>query len=1683
MLSVFVTGVSGLFSALEISSHSQTHMEESPGATPVVTNSSSAEILKEFSQRPLSFEPYQDGRDTSGVKFISRGGESSVLLSSDRMALDLSTKDDRSRAAQRRAQTLRMTLAGANAQADGYGADELPGKVNYLNGNDPDGWRRDIPTFARVTYKEVYPGIDVDYYGNQRQLEYDFRLRPGADAAQIRLGFDGARRLRLNEVGDLILETAGGDVAMKKPVIYQDIDGERHEIDGAYVFRGKRGVGFRVGAYDTNHELVIDPVLSYSRVIGGDGPNVGNGIAVDASGNAYVVGTTNSTNFPVTNPFQAARAGLIDVFVMKLNPSGNVVYSTYLGGSSDDIGRGIAIDAAGNAYITGWTFSNNFPTAGPLQAARSTAPDVFMTKLNSTGSGLVYSTYLGGTGDDRAYAIAVDPANNAYITGQTFSANFPVANASQAARSGTGDVFVTKFNPAGSALTYSTYLGGSQSFEIGNGIAADPDGNAYVTGQTVSTDFPVLNAFQATKGDTFTSGSFDAFVTKFNPAGSRVFSTYIGGGFSEVASAIALDSSRNIYITGATNSTDFPTRDPLQATIDGVEDDAFVTKLNAAGTALVYSTFLGGNGDDTPTGIAVDSTGRAVVTGKTASPDFPSVRSLQSIGGGGIFQSRDGAVSWNYRNDALSHPIGISAPSQTVGGLAIDPLDSSIYAATGSGVFKSFAGVFPWQVTTQDFPAHSVAVAPRNSAIVYAGNFGRVTRSQNAGGTWTDSTIGLPSETVNSIAVDPSNDSVLYAATGIGTVGGGVYKSTDGGVTWSAVRTGLPNLGANTIIDDLGAPSTLYVGVGSTASATAGVYKTTNGGTSWTRMSNGLANNAVLGLAFDPTTSATIYAATPQGVYRTTDSGSTWTRILQTGFSVLSVAVDPRNASNLYIGTETLSGQGVFKSTDGGLNWTASGLADNRITGLAIDPFTSVITAGSNALSAADSSTDMFVSAINTAGSSLLFSSYLGGTARDESRAVGFDSSGNIFVTGSSYSTDVIAGAPDPALRTANLSGLPVPEGTSEPIRDPSKGTTGRIFGGLSTDCPPIEIIIGCSEFVAGRLLSCQIYISGGTPPYNVSVAGLPAGLRLESIAANSPQGSWFISGIPVPGTSTLTVNVTDSQACFGEETAPLSIVMEQASGLTVKKQLVGYNPQTRLAVFVVEVTNGTTLTLDRASLYDDPRNFAGGDLGTSVIAMSPTSGTAGWSCELTPRGRCTKPNLAPGETARFDVVVQVAGDFPLDSFFNLAGASGSFGGNILRGRAAVKVDLSRSPTITRFSPPSGPPATTVIVDGTDFNPPTRPEPELQAFPGLTNAPAATVVRFNGVPAAITSITDTQIVTQVPAGATSGPITVTTSGGTATSATNFIVTSATTPTATPTATPTPTPTLPPGGFEGDLAPRFAGDGQFRANDLQVMRDFFSGQAVNPAFNEFQRADSAPYETRGDGRIVASDVQQMRNFIAGLSEPQPGGGPLEPVTAPAMLRESPYGDLTKLGRRTLRIAPADAIAGDKATIYVELDGNGDEVAAGFTLKFDPERLSDPHVTLGSEAAGGAVLTMNRTRIDEGYLGVLIDSSVPIAPVSPAVLITISFEVAAISEVGWTRLEFGDRLIAPNISNTEARSLPARYADGLLQIRPSAIGRKQAHGRLECVLLRYGDPKCSSPSGLPAIARPAMWLEAD
>jgi hypothetical protein len=636
-------------------------------------------VTRAYANLPLSFIPNAGQTDRS-VRYYAKGAGYGFYFTDHKAVVALQRGD--------RGQALELRFLGANPKAEPIAADRGTGRVNYLAGLER---HTDLPTYGRLVYRDLWPGIDMVFRGTGGKFTYEFRLRPGAQVSDIRLAYAGARGVSLGVGGTLQIHTPLGTLKDAPPQSFQRIDGRRVPVDSRYALVGD-SYGFSVGHHDPRKPIVIDPSLAYSTFLGGSSGDDVRGIAVDSAGAAYVTGATLSTDFPTTaGAFDTSANGIDDAFVTKLEPDGSgPSYSTFLGGSSVDVGSRIAVDSAGAAYVTGLTLSTDFPTtAGAFDTSASGNEDAFITKLNPAGSGLSYSSFLGGSGQDFGNSVAVDSAGAAYVIGGTVSTDFPTtAGAFETSFNGAFDAFVTKLDPAGSGLAYSTYLGGS-SVDNGFGIAVDSAGAAYVTGETF-TDFPTTaGAF-----DTSANGIDDAFVTKLDPAGSGLaYSTYLGGSNNDQGLGITVDSAGAAYVTGLTLSTDFPTTAGAFDT-SANDLDAFVTKLNPAGSGLSYSTFLGGSSVDVGQGIAVDSAGAAYVAGFTPSTDFPTTAGAfdTSYNGGD-----DGFVTKLERDGSgLSYSTFLGGSNFEDGlGIAVDSAGAAYVAGvTSSTDFPITAGAF-----------------------------------------------------------------------------------------------------------------------------------------------------------------------------------------------------------------------------------------------------------------------------------------------------------------------------------------------------------------------------------------------------------------------------------------------------------------------------------------------------------------------------------------------------------------------------------------------------------------------------------------------------------------------------------------------------------------------------------------------------------------------------------------------------------------------------------------------------------------------------------------------------------------------------------------------------------------------------------------------------------------------------
>jgi hypothetical protein len=518
---------------------------------------------------------------------------------------------------------LRFLNASSNVEI--AAAEQVGHKVNCFIGQDPEDWKTDLPTSLAVLYKGIYPRVNLKVRGTGGRIEYDWVVEPGGNVGDIQILSLGADSCGLDEEGNLLIRTALGEIIHKKPVGFQMAPEGKRSIAVKFKQLYENAYGYEAAPYDPRYPLIIDPlVLVYSSYLGGSKHDMITDIALDSSGAVYVVGVTESSNFPVQNGYDSSFASETDVFVAKLSPDGkSLVFSTFLGGNQLDVGYGIALDGMGAIYIVGLTQTANFPRKRAFDGSFGGEFDGFVTKLEAAGNALIYSTYLGGRDIDAAESICVDGRGAAYVAGFTASTNFPTKNAYDSTLSGAGDAFLTKFSPSGNIVEFSTYLGG-KGREYANDLALDSTGAIYVAGETRSSNFPRKNAFDGTK-----DGPLDGFLTKFAPSGrALVFSTYIGGEREDAVYGLAVDSSGSAYVVGYTYSTDFPVKDAYDSTLNSDWADAFLAQFNPAGNGLVFSTYYGGSKDDYASRVAVDDLGNIYSTGGTYSSNFPRKNGL-----------------------------------------------------------------------------------------------------------------------------------------------------------------------------------------------------------------------------------------------------------------------------------------------------------------------------------------------------------------------------------------------------------------------------------------------------------------------------------------------------------------------------------------------------------------------------------------------------------------------------------------------------------------------------------------------------------------------------------------------------------------------------------------------------------------------------------------------------------------------------------------------------------------------------------------------------------------------------------------------------------------------------------------------------------------------------------------------
>ncbi len=1192
---------------------------------------------------PLAFE-LNRGQAGPAAEFLARGEGYSLCLSAGGGAmLHLSSKNHDSR----HDAELGLSLESARVDSVGMGEKELEGRVSYLVGADPSKWRQGMPTFGRVEFKSVYPGVDLTYYGNQGRLEYDFRLAPGVKPGQITLKFDGPKGVALADNGDLNIQLAGGLVRWQHPVAWQEIDGQKVMVPCQYVledgFGGNNGheiVRFSLGNYNCSEPLVIDPVLLYSTYLGGSssGGDSANAVTTDAAGNVYFTGTDSSGTFA----FPAVR-GFLDAggnaaFVTKLDSTGtNALFTTFIGGSGNDSGQAIALDSTGHIFLAG-NASPGFPITNGFQTASANG---FLAELDTSGTNILYSTYIG----DSVNSLGVDGSGHAIVAGVTSLASFPVTPGvlrTNAPNGGSPCGFIVKVNPTLSgtnSLVYSTLFGGS-GYDGIQALAVDAFGDAYFTGTATSTNFPVTpGAFQTNR-----LGYSDAYVAELNPTGTAlVFSTLLGGSGNDGynTAGIALDADGNVYVTGQTDSKDFPTTPgAAQPTFGGGgpysnSGDAFVAKFNPTGSTLLWSTYLGGSLDDNATGITVDSNRNVYVTGDTSSLNFPTRQAAQTPNLFDAYKFASGATNWT----------GLAVGPQTINVFAVDPVNSSnVYAGATRGgsepvFYKSADGGLTWTGSDTGMPANfsvyngfsydtiqasvkSLTVDPSNPNVLYAGfsSGAGILKSTNSGGSWFAVTNGLPQlffaggggaggRVIGALAVDPHDSQVVFAALGaMNNSAGGIFRSADGGQTWSNVLAGATGSVGFVAVDiDSSDSSKIYAA----SSSQVGFFKSTDGGNTWTNLNTGLpSSDSVQTIAINPANSDNIYVGTfASGIYESLNGGTNWLVTGQNFYGVPSLAFNPSDPNTLY-GLEVYGGydyQGVIVSTNAGTNWTSmdTGIPSQnnqyRISSLTADP----LQAGTLFAASSEYLQEGFVAKLDASGSLLNYATYLGGVtgtynqrANNNADGIAVDGTGNVWVVGNTAAAD-----------------FPV---TTNAYQQMYYGNQSAFIAKLGSSSDA-DLAVFLSErtntIQVNQAFSYTVVVTNMGPGDASAVTledVLPSSLAFQS--ASMPQGSYQVAG------QTVTFNL----GAVSNQTSATVVLTAVPVAVGTAQNVVSVTANENDPVLSNNIASISTTVLQNAALHTDLA------LGTII---SPNPGILGYNLSYSVSVTNLGPDSASGVT------------------------------------------------------------------------------------------------------------------------------------------------------------------------------------------------------------------------------------------------------------------------------------------------------------------------------------------------------------------------------------------------------------------------------------------------------------------
>jgi hypothetical protein len=1051
-------------------------------------------VVKNLARLPLAFEK-------QGDRFVARGQGYVVGVANGKVLIGAREKDKSSR-------FVSLEFAGSKSSRAIPGA-ELPGKINYIRGNDPHKWQIGLPTYARVTYPDTYPGIDVVYRGNQQELEFDLVVKPGADPEAIRLKVGGAGQLSIDSSGALILgEAAGalgeaaGALRIALPQIYQEVNGSRKSVPGYYAIVGRDEVAFRIDPWDRTRPLVIDPTIVYSVLLGGGlNSNGANAIGLDSMGNVLIAGYTYALDFPTVSAAQNRLNGSPNVIVTKTNPAGTAfLYSTYFGGSGHDYANGLAVDSTGAAWVTGETQSSDFPVLNavyPTYSGRAT--DGFVARFSATGV-LQFSTFLGGNAAEYGAAIAVDSSDNGYVTGRA-NGSFPTTTGVIDTANPGYDAFVTKYGPAGT-VAWSTLLGGGNT--SGSAIAVDSLGDAYVTGTSYDSTFTGAPAGGA---QTTNQGNGDAFVAKLNPgATAMLYFTFLGGTGADSGTAIGVDALFNAYIAGTTSSNGLASGGAAQTALPGAAN-GFAAKLNPAGSAFTWVTYLGGSRVDYLNGLAVDGSGNVYLAGTTDSANFPAVSALQpTLPGNGIslFNSANSGGSWTAADTNIPGVVFDAS---------INPAGTSAVVLTESGIYRTVNGGASW---TQQFamPLGQAAArsgfhlgrSPAVPGTIYAAVCcSSIYESSDDGQTW--ALRGSVSTQAEGIVADPLTAGTVYV---FGFSAPYLFSSTNGGTTWNPAATGLPG----TLVTAMAATGgSLYAGT-----AGAGIYTSTNQGGSWVAVNTGLPANATARANSLSASGTTVYFA-DGNIYETTAGSGSWIAAPDYNIGADSVAASAQNAAILY--AFTVEGT-VLESSNGGATWSMAGTGlppgiSYSNSELLVDPSNSA-----NVFVVAPVNQAGFVAKLNNTGSGLTWSTYLGGTGVTDLQAVATDGLGDAFVTGATYNGSFPVTSSALPAGTADIFLTEISDATaacSTPAVSPESALAPQNGGAITFN---VVSPSGCA-WTAATNQSWAPIISG--------VSGTGSGTVIIQTAANS--GSATQSAVLVVGNQNVTITQPSGSCVF----------------------------------------------------------------------------------------------------------------------------------------------------------------------------------------------------------------------------------------------------------------------------------------------------------------------------------------------------------------------------------------------------------------------------------------------------------------------------------------------------------------------------------------------------------------------